>query len=180
MKRREVLWLALGTLVILGGLGLILTPLARDISLYTFFQGHQPFYVQVALGLLSGLAIAMIAWELLCISYLARIKAFFKEIIGGLKLNTAQVLLVSICAGAGEELLFRGAVQPFAGLIVTSVVFVALHGYLNPFHRRMIVYGSFMTLSIIYIGYLTETVGILSSVIAHTVVDIYLLKKISD
>lgn len=180
MNRREVLWLALGTLVVLGGLGLIFTPIARDVSIVDFFWGHRPLGVQFAIGLLSGLAIAMIAWELLCIPYLANIKAFFTQIIGGLKLNTIQVILVSICAGVGEELLFRGAIQPFAGVAITSVIFVALHGYLNPFHRRMVLYGSFMTLSIIYIGYLTETVGILSSIIAHTIVDIYLLKKISD
>jgi membrane protease YdiL (CAAX protease family) len=35
--------------------------------------------------------------------------------------------ILGICAGAGEEILFRGAIQPKYGIIVTSIVFAVLH-----------------------------------------------------
>jgi membrane protease YdiL (CAAX protease family) len=75
----------------------------------------------------------------------------------------------------GEEILFRGAIQPFLGVAVTSVLFVAVHGYLNPKDWRLSVYGVFMTIGIAWLGYLAETQGLLSAIIGHTIIDVYLL-----
>ena len=36
-------------------------------------------------------------------------------------------LVLGICAGAGEEILFRGAIQPKYGIILTAIVFAVLH-----------------------------------------------------
>jgi membrane protease YdiL (CAAX protease family) len=36
-------------------------------------------------------------------------------------------LVLGICAGAGEEILFRGAIQPKYGIIVTAIIFAVLH-----------------------------------------------------
>lgn len=36
-------------------------------------------------------------------------------------------LVLGICAGIGEEILFRGAIQPKYGIIVTAIVFAVLH-----------------------------------------------------
>ncbi len=36
-------------------------------------------------------------------------------------------LVLGICAGVGEEILFRGAIQPKYGIIVTAIVFAVLH-----------------------------------------------------
>jgi membrane protease YdiL (CAAX protease family) len=36
-------------------------------------------------------------------------------------------VILGLCAGIGEEILFRGAIQPKYGIIVTSIVFAVLH-----------------------------------------------------
>jgi membrane protease YdiL (CAAX protease family) len=36
-------------------------------------------------------------------------------------------VILGLCAGAGEEVLFRGAIQPKYGIIVTAIVFAILH-----------------------------------------------------
>lgn len=36
-------------------------------------------------------------------------------------------LILGLCAGIGEEVLFRGAIQPKYGIIVTAIVFAVLH-----------------------------------------------------
>jgi membrane protease YdiL (CAAX protease family) len=95
--------------------------------------------------------------------------------LGRFRLNFSEVLLISLCAGVGEEILFRGAIQPFLGVAVTSVLFVAVHGYLNPKDWRLSVYGAFMTIGIASLGYLAETQGLLSAIIGHTIIDVYLL-----
>src|SRR5690606_280534 len=123
---------------------------------------------------------SVLAWQIIKLPFLSSTRNFFTRLISELQLNTVQIVFVSICAGIGEELLFRGAIQPVAGIFITSLVFVALHGYLNPFNPRIIVYGVFMTFFIIFLGYLTERLGILSSIVAHTVIDIYLLRKLSQ
>jgi membrane protease YdiL (CAAX protease family) len=41
--------------------------------------------------------------------------------------SVAAALFLSLITAFGEELLFRGAIQPFAGLVLTSVLFGLLH-----------------------------------------------------
>jgi membrane protease YdiL (CAAX protease family) len=63
------------------------------------------------------------------------------KIIGELNLKIYQGIFLSLCAGVGEELLFRAGVQHYMGWCITAILFVALHGYLNPFNWRFSVYG---------------------------------------
>ena len=46
---------------------------------------------------------------------------------GGEPLTPGQILLIAAASSVGEEAFFRGAVQPWLGLPVTSVVFGLLH-----------------------------------------------------
>ncbi|GAP62075.1 hypothetical protein ARMA_0498 [Ardenticatena maritima] len=50
----------------------------------------------------------------------------FMGLIGGL-MNVAGALSIGLTAGIGEELLFRGALQPRFGLLPTAVLFSLLH-----------------------------------------------------
>lgn len=179
MSRQHFLLLAFGTLIVMGGLGFVLTPLARDINFWVFLKGQTPVPQQLLAGLFAGFLGGVLAWHIIKLPFLSSTRNFFTKLIGDLQLNTVQIIFVSVCAGIGEELLFRGAIQPIAGIFITSLVFVALHGYLNPFNLRISVYGIFMTFFIFFLGYITERLGILSSMMAHTVIDIYLLQKLS-
>lgn len=49
------------------------------------------------------------------------------EILLGQLLNPLGALVVGITAGVGEELVFRGALQPRFGLLVTSLLFASVH-----------------------------------------------------
>lgn len=89
-----------------------------------------------------------------------------------------DIVFISICAGVGEEILFRGVLQDFLGIIITSVVFVAIHGYLKWNDWRISIYGVVMILVIVGIGIMFETMGVIAPAIAHTVIDIILLTLI--
>jgi membrane protease YdiL (CAAX protease family) len=106
---------------------------------------------------------------------LREVNTSYARMLGRFQLSFSEVLLISLSAGVGEEILFRGAIQPFLGVAVTSVLFVAVHGYLNPKDWRLSVYGVFMTIGIAWLGYLAETQGLLSAIIGHTIIDVYLL-----
>lgn len=105
-------------------------------------------------------------------------RKFFSGLIGQLNLRFIDILFISFCAGAGEEILFRGAIQPYLGVWITAILFVALHGYINPFNWRISIYGILMCLIIAGIGYLNDHVGLTSAIAAHFMIDVYLFKML--
>jgi membrane protease YdiL (CAAX protease family) len=108
------------------------------------------------------------------------IRKKYAPLIQNLKLSTTAIVLLSFCAGFGEELLFRGALQPLLGIWITAIIFVAIHGYLNPRDWRLSVYGTVMTLIIVVLGYMTEVWGIFTACAAHMAIDIVLFKYLVD
>lgn len=53
------------------------------------------------------------------------LKSIIMQVLG--KVSIPMAIYLSFVTSVGEELLFRGAIQPFAGLILTSVLFGMLH-----------------------------------------------------
>jgi uncharacterized protein len=178
--KKTIVVLALGTIVVFGGLGIVLVPFVRDVDLTLFLSGSKAFWIQIGVGLAFGVVSAKAGWQIVELPKLHKTKVFFAEIIQPLKLNIVEILLISVCAGVGEELFFRGVVQPLLGIWVTSLLFVLLHGYLNPFNIPLTFYGIFMVLVIGVMGLFTEHVGILTAIIAHVTIDFILLQKLSN
>ena len=84
--------------------------------------------------LLSLLAVSGLAAGVLIISsYLFEgwFQSFLdvKRMVTGILGNTnaATAFYLALLSSVGEELLFRGAIQPFAGLLITSILFGLLH-----------------------------------------------------
>jgi len=80
----------------------------------------------VAIGLLSAAFLLMISqiFEVIFTSYQSFKKAV-TEILG--PTSVPMALYLAAVSSLGEELLFRGAIQPFAGLAITSLIFGLLH-----------------------------------------------------
>jgi membrane protease YdiL (CAAX protease family) len=47
-------------------------------------------------------------------------------------LRVPEVLTIALASGVGEELLFRGALQPWIGLLPASILFALLHPPIRP------------------------------------------------
>ena len=84
---------------------------------------------------------------------------------------------MSFAAGVGEEILFRGAIQPFIGVWPTAIGFVAIHGYLNPMNLKMSIYGILMVVVSAGIGYLFKYEGLYAAITAHFLIDLVLFIK---
>ena len=173
------MWLAAGTLIVLGGTGVALIPWSRETSITIFFEEDTAWYQQLLIGTVFGFVTARAGWGIVEMPFMAETRIFFIDIIKPLKLSWPEILFVSVCAGIGEEILFRGAAQPFLGIWTTAIIFVLLHGYLNPFNVSMSIYGIYLTVVIGVMGYLTEYFGIITAIVAHTVIDVYLLYELS-
>lgn len=79
-----------------------------------------------------------------------------------------HILLVSAVAGLGEELLFRGVLQPLVGVAAASVLFGAVHigG------RSFVGYGLWAMCIGALFGWLTvATSGLAAAVVAHALYD---------
>lgn len=85
---------------------------------------------------------------------------------------------VSIFAGGGEELLFRGAIQPLLGNAITSIIFIGIHGYFKFRSPKHILFGVLMFGLSFTLGLLYEHVGLISAICAHAIYDIIMLQVV--
>ncbi|MDN5212291.1 CPBP family intramembrane metalloprotease [Fulvivirgaceae bacterium BMA12] len=180
IKRENIFYLALATLLGFGLAGWGVMEYLQEVSFLRSLAGKTSITYQALTGIAYGSVAALVGWKIVELPYLKSTKNFFIQLIRPLKLSVLEIVFISLCAGIGEEIFFRGAIQPYLGVWITSVLFVAMHGYLNPFNLKISVYGVFMTVVIAGLGYLTIHMGLLSAIVAHTFVDIILLYKLSN
>ncbi len=177
MKLRLIL---LATLTLIGfplvGFGILF--FFKDDPLIFLFQSHTSLVVQIGIGIITGIVLGRIAQFIISQPFLRDTEAKYARLISNFQLDHATVIFVSFCAGFGEELLFRGAMQPLIGIWPTAILFIALHGYLNPKNWRISVYGLFMTVAIASLGYLTKHIGIWSACLAHMFIDYVLFQHL--
>ncbi len=176
-QRSLILLLAGATIIVMPLIAMLVDWFSDSVDMSERLLRGAPLYAQVGLGLVMGVGFGALAQFIVERKFMQAVNLKYTNMIADLRLNTPEIIFISLCAGVGEEVLFRGAIQPLLGIVITAVIFVAIHGYLNPRDWRISLYGVFMTGVICVIGYATETVGIWSAIVAHTVIDIYLLKR---
>jgi len=169
------------TLFVMGGIGLFIVSFFQEIGIREMlFEGYA-IYWQVLIGIAYGLVTAGLALALVSRKGMESVSGVFHHLFSKLDLQTEDIVFYSFCAGFGEEFLFRAGIQPLLGLWPTAIIFVAIHGYLNPRNWRIFIYGFLLVFVSAGFGYLFEIVGIFSAAIAHMVFDIvmfrYLIKK---
>jgi len=168
-------------LVTLIGMPLLAILLAWIFNLdYNLKQWFLPenFWKQLLIGLVYGLIIAIIASWITERKFMTKVKSKYSRLLGNLNLSWFDVFFLSVCAGIGEEILFRFALQRLTGVWIAAIIFVAIHGYLNYKDRALCVYGVFMVIASAGFGYLTLKLGLLSAMVAHITVDVYLLVQV--
>ena len=175
VKKNILLRLALATLIGMPLVAIIIDRFSDTVNLQLAITGDSNYGGQLLWGLAAGIGIAIGAHIIIASPLLNKVNMTYARMLGRFRLSLSEVLLISMCAGVGEEMLFRGAVQPLLGIPITSLLFVAIHGYLNPRDWRLSIYGLFMTAGIAWLGYLSESFGLLSAIVGHTIIDVYLL-----
>ena len=84
------------------------------------------FVLQTALGAVVGLGAAWGSQRLsLRFTWTRRLERALFEALG--PFSATEALLVALLSAIGEEALFRGAMQPAVGLVVTALAFGLLH-----------------------------------------------------
>lgn len=121
-------------------------------------------------------ALALMRWP---IGPLASIKRFSEEVIRPLfvRCTVLDLALISLLAGLGEELLFRGVLQPWfahwMGAIPALLLASLLFGLVHPITTAYVVLAAVLGM---YLGLLVVLTGnLLPAIIAHAVYDFLVL-----
>ena len=173
---------------VLGLITLLVFPIPTFVVLY-FFENTLPITVlelgnfnfkPILYGLIIGLAYAGISLLFMQAKVFEKLPSRIEHIVKQMNLSVLDCIFLSICAGVGEEILFRSGFQFYFGPIITSVFFVAIHGYLNPMNWRMSLYGLIVLPFILIISYGFIEYGLWFSIIAHFSYDLVLFLVISQ
>lgn len=134
-----------------------------------------PFAYQILLGVTFG-AVYWVA-SLLGARFIVKRKSaqHLAESYGRLDLRGWNPLWIALAAGFGEELLFRGALQPLLGVWFTSLLFVLVHirAYrLNTLDKRVFLQAlSIFVISVVF-GFVAIYAGLITATIVHAAMDV--------
>lgn len=170
--------LAAATLFGLGGLGLFLIVFVQGRALPGVLGLGRPWWQWAGGGIVLGLSTGAGAVLLLQQPFLRPVARRYADLLGPLLPGRWQQVLLAVAAGVGEELLFRGALQFWLGIPLTALVFVALHGYLDPRDRKLSLYGLYLVVCMIAYGTAVRAWGLLPAMVAHALFDVLLLDRL--
>jgi membrane protease YdiL (CAAX protease family) len=173
---------------LLGLITLIGFPLLGILILW-FFSGIEPLYVlelnsifrpSLFLGIFIGIVFAKISLILFNTSFFKEELSSQMKMILDLKLNFWDKIFLSFCAGFGEEILFRSSIQHYLGIWLTTFIFIAIHGYLNPKNWKISLYGLYLFPVILIMGAGFSTLGLWFSIAMHFSYDLILFMSIKE
>lgn len=120
------------------------------------------------LGMLVGAGLVLVSrlWS----RYTRSGRSVARQLAGILgPVSGAEVAVLALASGLGEEIFFRGALQPRVGLVLASLVFGLVH--LIP-RRDLAPWAGFAALAGVSLGALFEYTGnLLAPVVAHVLVN---------
>jgi hypothetical protein len=105
-----------------------------------------------------------------------RLHAEFHALLGAL--DSRRILLLALLSAGGEEVLFRGVLQPRLGLWAATSLFAALH---VPLRRSLVPWTAFAFAIGAVLGLLTEWAGSLwPAVLLHFLVNYFNLHDLAE
>ena len=163
------------TCLLFVALALIITVTLHPEPLFSQWTGGRPIEMQLTIAGVFAVLCGAGASIALRIQYFRR---FLKvpEVLQKIDLSGEKPWIVGFCAGVGEELLFRAALQPLIGLWLGAVVFAAAHirtatiGSSSKLKR--LAYMLNLAVAGVALGLVFEHLGLLAAVLIHATIDV--------
>lgn len=150
----------------LGFLGWLIIDFVQKRSLIALLYGKRNIMFQLITGAGYGLVSGFLAWQFVSLPFMSVVNARYLPIFARYR-QPLSIGLLSLCAGVGEEILFRGAIQHWLGIVMTTVVFIGIHGYIKIGDWRLSAYGLLMCVTTIPLGLMADHWGLVSAIVAH-------------
>lgn len=158
----------------IGGAIWVTSGRGRDgfVSLAPWETGYGIALALALIALSGGLAWAFPGYARWLVRTQARNYSFLKHRIG-----IGAIVFISICAGLGEEALFRGGLQTLLGdylpaplaIVLAAALFALIH-FAKPLNSALI-----FAIGCLFGGVYWATGSLLTVIVAHTVYDVYAL-----
>ena len=166
------------TCLLLVALALIITVTLHPEPLFSQWTGGRSIEMQLTIAGVFAVLCGAGASIALRIQY---IRNFLKvpDVLQKVDLSGEKPWIIGLCAGVGEEFLFRAALQPLVGLWLGAVVFAAAHigtaiigSSSNP---KRLAYVLNVAVAGVALGLLFEHLGLLAAVLIHATIDVVAL-----
>jgi membrane protease YdiL (CAAX protease family) len=155
--------------VVMAVIGVGLVAMQGSSWVLIVFGDGQHLLRDTAAGAIAGLAVVGLTRLSLRLEAVRALNDTLREMLGSP--GTGAIAVLAVSSAIGEELLFRGALQPTLGLVLTSVIFAALHGGLNP---RFRLWALFALGAGLLLGGLTLWTGnLLAAILCHLTVNYF-------
>lgn len=147
---------------------------AREVSPQGPFH---PLATSLALGLALALATTVSTrWLVTRADWARTLRAQMRPFLAGA--STAQLGMLALLSGVAEEVFFRGALQPWLGLTVTSLSFGLLH--LGP-TRAFVPWTIWaVAMGFLFGGIVVLTGHLAGAVVAHVAINAVNLRLVAD
>ena len=175
LTRKQLL---LGTMVpsTICGVLAIAVVLVRQRSVASLFASAAPVWEQVLAGLLVGTAIGATGAAIGLRSELfAGARSLGMAALGSAQPGALDLAAIAVAAGVGEELLFRGTLQPAWGLVASSLVFTVVHFWVPIGGTARAVYVTTVLAVSLLLGLLFLRAGLTAAIVAHATTDLWVL-----
>lgn len=169
---------------LMGWITLIVFPIPAFWALW-YFEGisiievlslHELSSPVILIGIELGLIYALFALAISQHPYFEEMSYKQELMLKSLRLNWIDILFISLCAGIGEELLFRAGIQHWLGPWLTSILFVAMHGYIHPFNLKKSLYGMLIMPFVLILAFAYDKFGLWFCIAAHFSYDLLLFR----
>jgi membrane protease YdiL (CAAX protease family) len=160
-------------------IGVVIIHFTRPLALATIAHAAVPTLQGAAVGLAVGVGTSLL--QIAGIAGWRAWRRFLAQATGRTPLSTAHIVAIGVVAGITEELLFRAAIQPLAGITVTSLIFAAVHwnyaalrGGREGILLSMLAFATIFAISVV-LGLLYQSYGLGAAMVAHAVYDVIVL-----
>ncbi len=147
-----------------------------DRTLPTVLVEGQPIAAQIGWGITFGLAISVpFAVIVFFVPLFSSFRRQLLDLVSRLDLEALNPLWISLSAGIGEELLFRGALQPIVGLWWASSIFTLAHfgsGQFRSMNWQKLIYATSVFIAGLFLGYVFLKFGLIAAIVTHATVDV--------
>ncbi len=171
-EKKGIFYLSWLTLLGMSAIGVVVIHYVQVKGVRSTLLGGKPYYLQTLTGLFFGSLAALLGVLFINGRRFRNLRAFFEKMIGEINPTLPDIVFYSVSAAVGEEVLFRAGIQPLTGIWPAAVLFVLLHGYINPSNISLTVYGLFLVVICAGFGYLFKYFGLVSAMVAHFVYDV--------
>lgn len=170
MQKYQFYILSWVTLIVFPAIGLSLLWFFEDYTIHDLIATLEleRFYSPMTLiGLELGLVYGFFVIAISQLPLFEELSSPQTKILKDINLTWIDAVFISLCAGFGEEILFRVGLQTWFGPWLTSFIFIAIHGYFSPFSLKKNALGLLLFPFILLISFSYEIFGLWFVVAAH-------------